>query len=111
VKKLLFAMAMLGGVGCVHLQPIGPLAKVTGTPKGGPGAGPLARDVPPDPVTVPAPRPAPPAMLITPGEVTANTAADAAQKLMNELEIDRKPLPGAPRTAEVSVYKGGVKVK
>src|SRR5262249_37724297 len=108
---LLIGMVFLGGVGCIHLQPIGPLAKVTGTPKSGPGAGPLAKDGPPDPVTVPAPRPVPPAMLGTPGGVAAAPAADAAQKLPNELEMDRKPQPNAPRTAEVSVYKGGVKVK
>jgi hypothetical protein len=80
---------------------------VTGVPKGGSPV--VGQDAPPDPVTVPAPRPTPPALLITPGEVTAENPTAAAQKLMSEFEYDRKTIPEVPRTAEVSVYKGGVK--
>jgi hypothetical protein len=105
MRALLFGLLVVGGVGCAQFQPVGPLAKTMGAPKGRP---PSDKDAPPDPVTVPAQRPTPPALLITPGEVTAENPTAAAQKLMSEFEYDRKTMPAAPKTAEISVIKGGV---
>ena len=107
MSKLFLGLVLVGGVGCLNVQPIGPLAKHG-------SARPAAnenrdKDVPPEPVVVPAPRPVPPAMLIVPGEVTADNAAAAAQKLGNEFEYDWKTLPPPPKTAEISRIKGGVK--
>ena len=105
MRRLLIGLALLGGIGCTNVQPIGPLAKRMGPRP----AEAKDKDVPPEPVTVAAPRPVPPAMLIVPGEVTPDNATAAAQKLGNEFEYDWKTLPPAPKTAEVSRYKGGVK--
>jgi hypothetical protein len=102
---LIMAAAALGGAGCLHVQPVGPMAKMLGTdPKPGPivpGAKPAA-----EPVTVPAPKPVPPAMLVTPGEVSDQNPQDAQKKLIEELEQDRRSLDAMPRPSEVSVYKG-----
>jgi hypothetical protein len=105
VKTTLLGLTLAAAVGCVQMQPVGPLAKVTGTPKGPtPAADPAD-----EPVTVPAPRPTAPAMFIVPAEVSADNPTAAAQKLLAEFESDRKTTPPPPRTAEVSVIKGGVK--
>lgn len=106
MKKLLFGLLLIGGLGCTHVQPTGPLAKVTGTPKSAPTAGPLATDK--GTTAVQARRPPRPAEMITPGEVSADTAPAAAQKLLSELELDGKTTPNVPHR---SVYKGGVKVE
>ena len=99
------AAVALTGDGCLHVQPLGPLAKALGTdphpPAVVPGAKPTA-----EPVTVPAPKPVPPAMLVTPGEVSDQNPQDATKKLMEELEQDRRNLDAMPRPSEVSVYKG-----
>ena len=105
MKKLLLGMMMLAGVGCTNVQPIGPLAKRMGGPRPAANKDPD----PAEPVTVPAPRQTPPAALIEPGEVTADSAAAAVQKLTNELDYDAKTLPPPSKTAEISRYKGGVK--
>lgn len=104
MRTLLLGMMLLAGVGCTNIQPVGPLANRMGGPR------PAAKDAdPPEPVAVPAPRPTPPATLIEPGEVTADNAAAAAQKLTNEFEYDWKTLPPPPKTAEISRIRGGVK--
>lgn len=104
MKAILLGLAVAAATGCVQMQPVGPLAKSTGTPKGA-----AADKDDADPVTVPAPRPAAPAMFIVPAEVSDADPGAAARKLMAEFDSDRKTLPAGPRTAEVSVYKGGVK--
>jgi hypothetical protein len=104
MRKLLLGLMLLAGVGCTNVQPIGPLAKRMGKP---PAANKDAD--PPEPVTVPAPRPAPPAALIEPDEVTADSAAASVQKLTNELDYDAKTLPPPPKTADISRNMGGVK--
>lgn len=106
MKPLLFGL-VFAAVGCVQMQPVGPLAKITGTPG---GAAPAAKADPEDPAdaevqTVPAPRPTAPATFVVPAEVEAQNPAAAAQKLRAEFESDRKTLP-APRTSEVSVIRG-----
>lgn len=107
MRTLLFGLVLLTGVGC-NVTPVGPLAKWRGAPKGAPLPG---KDDPPDPVTVQAPRPVPPAKLIDPEEVTAANAAAAKLTLQKEIDADNRTMPAAPKTAEVSRYKDGVKVK
>ena len=53
-----------------------------------------------------APRPVPPAMLVTPGEVTEGNYQQAIDKLKQEMEQDRRSLESMPRTSEVSVIPG-----
>ena len=110
MRSLLFGVgvALLGGVGCVQMHPVGPMAKLMGTPKAAPTDKDKDKDAPP-PVTT-AQRPAPPAELITPDRVSADPAG-AAQRVMSEIEADRRTIPGGGRTAEISVYKNGEKVR
>ena len=63
MKKLLLGMVFLGGVGCMNIQPVGPLAKSMGSPK----PKPKALD-PNEPIVVAAPKPVPPASLVSPGD-------------------------------------------
>jgi hypothetical protein len=106
MRHILLGLVFMVGTGCMNVQPIGPLAKMGGAPGGRPIPG--VTDGP-EPATVQASRPVPPALLITPGEVTPENASIATRKLMDEYDYDRKNLPAPSKTAEVSVYKGGVK--
>jgi hypothetical protein len=113
MRSILFGVALLGGVGCVQMHPIGPLARMTGTPKGAPPAAAKDKDKDKDKDAAPAvtvQRPAPPAELITPDQVSADPAG-AAQRVLSEIEADRKTIPGDGRTAEISVIKGGEKIR
>jgi hypothetical protein len=55
------------------------------------------------PALLPAPPPPAPAVLVSPAEVTAETADDMARKLEAELDADRKAMDAMPRYSEVSV--------
>lgn len=110
MNKLVFGLLMLlPGVGCVHLQPIGPLAQENGAAapvSPAPGVTVTApKDAVPKPIVQPAPAPSPPALLVTPAEVTEANHADAARRLMEELEADRRSMESMPRSAEISVIK------
>jgi len=114
VKKLTLGLLMLlPGVGCFHLQPVGPFAKELAKgpdPESRPAPGVTvtpAKDAGQGPVVQPAPAPPPPALLVTPGEVTEANYRQAVQRLTEELEADRKSMEAMPRTAEVSVVRGG----
>jgi hypothetical protein len=102
MRATLLGTLLLAGLGCTNMQPIGPLAKKHPMP-------PMSADA--EPAVVAAPRPKPPAMLIEPGDVSAENTAAVTQKLTNEFEYDWKTIPPAQKTAEVSRYKGGVKVE
>ena len=106
MKTFLFGLVLIGGVsGCLNVQPVGPLAKITGAPKGKP----LTKDdLEQATATATAPRPVPPAMLTTPGDVTAESADEVVRKLMHELQTDGKSTANVPLVSE---YKGGVKVR
>jgi len=107
MTRILFGTALAAaigciGIGCTGIQPVGPMAKVFDTNEKSKDA------TPTQPVTIPAPKPTPPLSIVTPDEVDRDPYV-AAQKLTTEFEADRKSMPSAPQTAEVSVYKGGVK--
>ena len=108
MKTLLFGLTLVGGLGCMTAQPVGPMAKAM-KPAKGPAA--AEKDAPAAAEVAPAPagRPTPPALLITEAEVGPENTAAAARKLMTEFEFDRKSAAPPSRTAEVSVYKGGMK--
>lgn len=102
-----FALIGLGsGVGCVTLQPVGPLAHKLGSPTGPKPAPPGTPAGPVMPPLQPAPAPVPPALLVTPGEVTEANHKQSVRRLIEEMEADRKAMESMPRTAEVSVIKG-----
>ncbi len=104
MKTFTLGLLLLCGFGCTSIQPIGPFAGSNALP---PGADP---DLPAPP-TATVRKPVLPAMLIVPGDVNAENATEAAQKLANEFEYDWKSLPPPSKTAEVSRYKNGVKVR
>jgi hypothetical protein len=103
MRKFLVGLVLATGLGCTGVQPIGPLAKYMG------GKKPETKAViPGDPPPSTTPRPPAPAALITPGEVSSENPAAAAQQLARELEYDGRTMRSAP---QVSVYKGGEKVR
>ncbi|HET6576104.1 MAG TPA: hypothetical protein VFG68_21055 [Fimbriiglobus sp.] len=102
-------LVLLPGLGCVHLQPVGPFAgDMAGAAPTNPTPG-VTVATPsgetPRPIVQPAPAPAPPALLVTPGEVTEANHAEAARRLMEELEADRRSMDAMPRPAEISIIK------
>jgi hypothetical protein len=109
VTKLIFGavgLALLCGLGCVHLQPVGPLMKPSGEAAELPKAKVSeAKDVARMPTVTPLPPPPPPAVYVTPGEVTEANHAEKARRLLDEMEADRKAMEAMPRASEVSVIK------
>ena len=104
------ALVLLTGVGCLHIQPVGVMAKTLGTSpsptRPAPGVTVVpAREVSQGPVVQPAPAPAPPALLVTPGEVTGANHQEKVRRLMEEMEADRRAMEAIPRPSEVSVIK------
>jgi len=112
MKKLALGLLLLApAIGCLSIKPVGPLAKQMGKPdidtNPAPGVTVTApKDAPQGPVVQAAPAPPPPSLRVTPGEVTDANYADAAKRLMEELEADRKSMEAMPRYAEVSVIPG-----
>jgi hypothetical protein len=106
VRTLLFGLVLAAGAGCTSVQPVGPLAKYLGGKKPETKAAVPGMETPPAAST--AARPTPPAVLITPGEVSADNPAAAAQQLTRELEYDQKTMQKGPI---ISAYKNGEKVR
>lgn len=112
MKKLaIVLLCLVPSVGCFSLKPVGPLAKSMGKqdPDTSPSPGvtvTAAKDAPAGPMIQPAPAPPPPSLRVTPGEVNETNYNDAARRLMEELEADRKAMESMPRYAEVSVIAG-----
>lgn len=110
MRKLLLLAAFsaaLGSTGCLSIQPVGIMAKHLGTrpapSKSADGATVMpASDAAAGPQLAKAPPPPTPSFLVTPGEVTAATAADAAARLIKEMDADRQALSTFPNYAEVS---------
>jgi hypothetical protein len=99
---LIAAVLTLSGAGCLHVQPVGLGAKMIGVDEKKSNLGGKPVD---EPVTVQAPKPVPPAMLVTPGEVTDQNPQHATKKLMEELDQDRRNMEAMPRPSDVSVLK------
>ena len=99
MRSLLLGVALLSGVGCLQTDPL--------KMKGGVKEGPPPAD---KNAATTARRPAPPAELITPDRVSADPEG-AAQRVLSEIEADRKTMPGGGKTAEISVIKAGEKVR
>jgi hypothetical protein len=93
--RLILLSIVLAGTGCMGVKPVGPLADALGTNR----VVPVAPEI--EPEVRSAPKPTPPALYVTPGEVTPATAADAAKRLQQELEIDRRALEAMPKISEV----------
>lgn len=108
MTRLLLALALGVLVGCTGIHPVGPLAGAGLGPKAG-KKGDKGKDEPPEPVTVPAPKPTPPLNTTGPEDVTPENPSLAIRKLQQELEADKKTVPAASKTVEVSRYKNGVK--
>ncbi len=106
MTRLILGLLLVVGIGCTSIRPVGPLAGMGG----GPGAkGKDGKDKDDsEPVTIPTPKPTPPMNLVDPGDVSSDPYG-SQQKLMSELEGDRKTISTAPTTVEVSRYKNGVK--
>ena len=112
MKPSLLTVILLGGVGCVHYQPVGPLAKQMGGSRGGPepsnGVRVMpAQDAAAKPILPAAPPPSPPSVMVTPADVSEANIQQAVQRLTEEMDADRKNTAAMPRYAEVSVVKGG----
>lgn len=109
MTRLLLALALGALIGCTGIRPVGPLAGSGLGPKAGKAKGDKDKDEPPEPVTVPAPKPTPPLNTTGPEDVSPENPNLAIRKLQQELEADKKTVPSAPKTVEVSRYKNGVK--
>ena len=111
MTRFLFAvvgLTLMCGLGCLHLQPVGPLMNPTGaTPADDPPKTKAseAKDMAAMPTVTPLPPPPPPAVYVTPGEVTEANHAEKARRLLDEMEADRKAMEAMPRASEVSVIK------
>jgi hypothetical protein len=92
-------------IGCTSITPVGIMAKKGSSPD---AKGKKDKDDPPEPVTIPAPKPTPPMNLVDPGDV-ATDPNGSLQRLRSELDADKQTIPTAPTTSEISRYKGGVK--
>lgn len=107
--SIILGISVLGFMGCVTVQPVGPMAKMLGpeplfVPKK--SANPSEGGNPPT-----TSKPIPPAEFIRPEDVEREDPQSVARKLQSEFEADRKTMPTPPRTAEISIYQNGQKVQ
>lgn len=104
-RTLAIAIAALAvcQTGCLSLTPVGPLGKTLFAGKTPPpGSAADKDDAGPSAALPPAPPPPAPTLLVTPGEVSAANAPDAARRLAQELAADEKAEGAMPSYAEVS---------
>ena len=95
------AAAALSQTGCLSLTPVGPLGKTLFAGKTPPPGAADKDDASPAAAPPPAPPPPAPTLLVTPGEVSAANAPDAARRLAQELAADEKAEGAMPSYAEV----------
>jgi hypothetical protein len=100
VRTLALGLLLTTGAGCLHIQPVGPLAGQLGSPS---PQSPAGDSDAPEPVVRQAPKPTPPALYVTPAEVNGMNAEEAAKRLGQELETDRRSMDAMPNVSEVSV--------
>ena len=110
IRSLGFASALLVGVGCMHLQPVGPMAATLGVKE--PTTNPSSLTTPsipeptPEPQMIPAPTPPAPSLLVTPEEIDSSNADEMIQRLKKELETDRQAIDAMPNYSIVSQLSG-----
>ena len=97
--KRYLLLALLSTTGCLHVQPIGPLADEF------PRKAAVKEEAVPEPIVRQAGKPTPPSLYVTPAEITPANAADAAKRLQQELDTDRRTLDAMPKYSEVSIVK------
>ena len=103
-RLILLGLLAAPAIGCTTFKPVGPLT-TNSPPKR--STDPLAavlgpKDIGAMPVIPDGPPPPAPIRSVTPGDVTPQTANDAAKKLMQEIEADRKAGEAMPYRAEIS---------
>jgi hypothetical protein len=96
--SLLLTALLVTSAGCLTIKPLGPMKNVFPDKK--------ADEQVLEPIVQQAPRPTPPAMLVTPGEVAEGNSQAVIEKLKQELEQDRRSLDAMPKSSEVSFVKG-----
>lgn len=106
IRTLGLASALLVGVGCMNIQPVGPMAATLGVQETSQQPRALTAAAPEEPAAVPemlpAPPPAAPSFLVTPEEIDASNADEMIQRLKRELETDRKAIDEMPNYSIVS---------
>lgn len=110
MKRFAILLPLLASLGCMSVQPVGPMAKMLNYQPTSAVAKDQAQSAP-EPVITPAPRPVPPAMLVTSVEVTETNYRQAIEKLIQEMEQDRRTMDSMPKTAEVSYLPGKTSVR
>ncbi len=108
-RLILLGLLAAPALGCSHFKPVGPF-----TGKDAPRRSPTQpnaivtspKDIGAMPVFSDAPPPPAPIRTVTPGDVTSGNAYDAAKKLQQEVEADRKTGEAMPYHAEVSRVPG-----
>ena len=103
-RLILLGLLAAPAIGCTSLKPVGPFANsAPKTTTVGPNAivtGP--KDIGTMPQFQDGPPPPAPIRSVTPGDVTPTTGHDAAKKLMQEIEADRKAGEAMPNHVEIS---------
>lgn len=100
MKRVLLIALITSGTGCLHVQPVGPLAATLGMPANPPPPGTKVEPPTPDPIIREAPKPTPPALYVTPGEVSGTNADEAMKRLTQEMETDRRSMEAMPRYSD-----------
>ena len=112
IRSIGLAAGLMLGVGCMHIQPVGPMAATLGVeepPLRSPeGALIIEKEtaVVSVPELVPAPPPPAPAFLVTPEEIDASNSDEMIQRLKKELETDRNAIDKFPNYSIVSRLPG-----
>ncbi len=98
MKKLILIL-VITNAGCLNVRPVGPLAD--SFPQR-----PQVKEAPVlEPVVRQAGKPTPPSLYVTPSEITATNALDAAKRLQQEIDTDKRSLETMPKYTEVSNVK------
>lgn len=104
-RLIILGLLAAPALGCNHFKAVGPFSGKD-TPRRS-SSQPNAivtspKEIEAMPVFADAPPPPAPTRSVTPGDVTNASAGDAAKKLMQELEADRKAGEAMPHHAEIS---------
>ncbi len=104
-RFLLLGLLAAPAFGCTSLKPVGPIvgkSTPTRTAQQPNAVVTSPRDIAAMPSFADAPPPPAPTRSVTVGDVSTETGHDAAKKLMQELDRDRKATEAMPNYAEIS---------